>query len=283
MCERNCPKRGFMLVELLVVIAIIAILIALLIPALSGVREQANRIKCMTNLRSIGQAMRLYAHDNKDQYPRTRYADGGGPNFFQGDTAPDPFTTNFAENDVTAGMFLLVRYGMLKAESFLCPSSNQELDRTVSASDLDIPPAQRSDFKRTYPQSGTLSYAFASQYPPVTWWSYHNGEPEQFKHSPAAPGQNAIAADRNDCLDRHRSTSPNATREDMKAMNSRNHRGEGQNVLFNDGSVQWCKTPFVGYGSDNIYTGADEDVSVIFATGKYDSFLLPKLPDPYRP
>ncbi|HEV8377877.1 MAG TPA: prepilin-type N-terminal cleavage/methylation domain-containing protein, partial [Tepidisphaeraceae bacterium] len=61
MCHRESKYRGFTLVELLVVIAIIAVLIALLIPALSGVREQANRIKCMTNLRSIGQAMKIYA------------------------------------------------------------------------------------------------------------------------------------------------------------------------------------------------------------------------------
>src|SRR5438128_399765 len=129
---RHSSHRAFTLVELLVVLAIIALLIALLIPALNGVREHANRVKCMRILRGIGQAMRLYAYDNKNQYPRTRYADGAGPKYFQGDKEPDPFTSPLtAENDVTAGMFLLVRYRMVKLENFLCPSSNQELDRVT--------------------------------------------------------------------------------------------------------------------------------------------------------
>jgi hypothetical protein len=63
-------------------------------------------------------------------------------------------------------------------------------------------------------------------------------------------------------------------------MNSRNHKSEGQNVLFNDGSVQWCKTPFVGYARDNIYTVVDINGVPSQAQGPYDSMLLPMLPIP---
>jgi prepilin-type N-terminal cleavage/methylation domain-containing protein len=73
----NRIRRGFTLVELLVVIGIIALLIAILLPALSKAREQAKNTQCLSNLRQLAMVYQLYANDYKDQIP-IGY-DGGSP------------------------------------------------------------------------------------------------------------------------------------------------------------------------------------------------------------
>src|SRR5690242_18166424 len=67
--RRGASRSGFTLVELLVVIGIIAVLIGILMPALSRARQQAQSAECMSNMRACGQIFLLYATENKGFLP----------------------------------------------------------------------------------------------------------------------------------------------------------------------------------------------------------------------
>src|SRR6185295_17760709 len=75
---------GFTLVELLVVIAIIAILAALLLPAITQAKLRAQRIACVNNLREVGLAFHMFANDHRGRLPMQVPANDGGSAEFSG-------------------------------------------------------------------------------------------------------------------------------------------------------------------------------------------------------
>jgi prepilin-type processing-associated H-X9-DG protein/prepilin-type N-terminal cleavage/methylation domain-containing protein len=117
---------GFTLVELLVVIGIIAVLISVLLPALGKARQQAQSVQCQANLRTIGQALVIYAQANKDSLPYGDYSDP-----VKG-WALDSDTANWGPRVVVtlstrAGGYL--NYATTAARSYLrCPSANTAVD-----------------------------------------------------------------------------------------------------------------------------------------------------------
>ena len=129
------PRRAFTLTELLIVIAIIAILTALLIPAVMRIRESANRAHCTNNLKQLALAVHAY-HDRNHHLPSSHFGGkfGGGPDSrawsFLADLLPDLEQQNLYTTGGIPGTTLRASgIADQQVPLFLCPSDGTSAAR----------------------------------------------------------------------------------------------------------------------------------------------------------
>lgn len=292
MKRQKMKKKGFTLVELLVVIAIIAMLLAILMPALGKVRQLAQRLMCGTNLAGIGKAMLTYATDDKYESfpvagsPGAKWDRGTGGS--EGLNTFDWRVTKFTELNTTspkvtlsAHLYLLVKFADVSVEQFVCPGSDQkkfELNKydlttgvptsqpTPSITDVwDFGSRDRQKITGARGK-GHQSYSYQS---PVLFSGTTSGNVAAFPISSSSNPAKVIMADRNPFWMDPLTGVPAGTPpvlynfdvpqnrvypESIANGNNPNHQKDGQNVLYVDLHSKFEKSANCGLQMDNIYT-----------------------------
>lgn len=266
-------RKGFTLVELLVVITIIGMLIAILMPAVFGALELANRASCANNLSQIGKACRTYAAGHKQRWPDSfvsdsdDWADVGNTRTDQFDAVTEPGQPSAepAEdnesvdiNSNVANFWVLISAGYVTPAVFICPSTQHLEDKTVTRYDTV------RDFRGINFCSYSLQCLLGGYTLSETASTMSSSLAVAADANPQRPdyfGSGSVAGVENGATDRKLAEEPRfevidwrqETIENAWELNSPNHGFKGQNVLYLDGHVEWTDNPYCGPTYDNIW------------------------------
>jgi prepilin-type N-terminal cleavage/methylation domain-containing protein/prepilin-type processing-associated H-X9-DG protein len=282
-------KKGFTLIELLVVISIIALLMAILMPALAKVRQIAARVVCGSHLSGLGKSIELYSNEHEGRYPRAgRKQSVWGAYIQQWNPPRDniddeeqafgllPASSSVMGNRATISscLYLLIKYSDASAKQFVCGG-----DTSASIFNLSkFPPGMvtNNDLMEAWDFGGDEQTGAPDETVTRTHYSYSYQTPfgnntgiTPFPLTSMSDSGMAIMADKNPYM-----TNPpvdpgwaagemyvckafGGSKQLIKWGNSPNHLQDGQNVLFIDGHVIFSDEPSCGVDNDNIYSMAD--------------------------
>ena len=258
-------RRAFTLIELLVVIAIIAILAAMLLPALARAKQRAFRIQCTSQMKQLGVGLTLFTTDHSDMYPPTAYSTGG----YQYQLTWDKYIhTYIGGTDSEADLMLGIMDGTKVPKILKCPADRTEI--TIGYASF----GQRRTYAMNWAGPG-FALGKTSPLPPASYGvgiyynlgdgSLPNWEPRGFKSSAVQDNagtillveeQNGRNIAGNDwpsfCAGPGPTVPPNVTADCVQVGDSTatlNYgsvayglHGKRFNYLFHDGHVQVYKT-----------------------------------------
>lgn len=250
-------------------------LISIMLPSLARARELSRRTVCSANLRSIGLGMIEYASENRNEFPTPWHEPSrqdmiGNVEYVQAigsyrsvqltDLREPPTTIS-----TTRGFWTLIRDGANSPKAMICPSSDDqpsfEMDPTLyfdfGQGDIDGP----ADALEAATGWSQISYGIQ-----VPFGRYGHWDLSDDPQLPLAADKGPYSAARDagmiapPAITVTSADSP----DDWRPYNSPNHGGqgdgEGQDVLYLDGHVEWQSTPTVGINYENIYTQQNRDL-----------------------
>ncbi len=290
---RNQGKRAFTLIELLVVISIISLLMAILVPALGKVKDNARRVVCGSSLHQIGISLGTYSAQNRGKLPKPvpndrdpfkyhhyfRDTSNSGNFVLVGNS----FSKKYIGQKITqTALFALIADKLLNPEFLFCPAAkgrnqinytkylefmkkqNAKYPETLDSRDFIIDTLSNQMLKNSF----AFGYCYWPGYEVVAN-SGHNSESKlnRFRRSVAKNGNSDANTVAVTDLIITKEISEGAAKEPATLKNlmgeayADNHiRGgsiSGGNVLYNDGSVRWQNMSSLI--SDKISTATDED------------------------
>ena len=278
-------KKGFTLIELLVVIAIIAMLLAILMPALNKVKKIAQRVVCGTNLKGLGTAQVVYANDYDDAF--VVQSASYNPTWDTSTTTwASSITPVFETITVGASLYLLVREADVSPKSFVCGAGAEKDYDGQNGPGADI--TELWDFGGwvATPVVNTPDNGWGSSHGPKSHVSYSyqmpydaNGGAGRHAADGTKSAAFAVMADKNPWMDPKITNAadvvpdteaanwqewvalvawywanPTAEKWKRQVANAHPHSREGQNVTFGDGHSAYEKLTDVGVKHDGIYT-----------------------------